>query len=347
MRWITQLFNSQGSLVKHIKAGFTLIELLVVIAIIAILIGMLLPAVQKVREAAARAQCGNNLKQLALAMHNYASTYNQFPGGGESDGVCCSANSYSNWGLEALPYIEQEALFKRYDKTRFNEDAANRYVVQQPVKTMWCPADEVTTRLAMPASGPGSGFNYARGSYRAVSGRSGGNGRVFWDTCEPDLGTLNLNWRGALHGTITEAGMRRLMAANQPYCGNFLPEKPNGIKDGTSNTLFIGEYANIDVPRRNSFWAYTYTSYNQSSITDQSRILGNRYGDPARPGSGCASLPGNGDDNPCKRAFGANHGTGLNFAMVDGSLRFIAYTVDINMLAAMATIEGGEVADVR
>ena len=332
---------------NHKKDGFTLIELLVVIAIIAILIGLLLPAVQKVREAASKAQCSNNLKQLALAMHNYAAVFNSFPGGGETDGVCCSSRSYSNWAIEALPYIEQEALMKRYDRTKYNEDPVNLYVVQQAVKTMRCPADDATLVLDTPGSGPGSGQKYARGSYRAVSGRSGGNGRVFWDTCEPGLGTLNTTWRGALHGTITTSAMNAMSASGQATCGNFLPEKLGNIKDGTSNTLFIGEYSNVDVPSRNTFWAYTYASYNQSSVTDQSRILGNRYGDPNAPGSGCAALPGNGLDNPCKRAFGGNHGNGLNFAMVDGGVRFIAYTVDINLLAAMATIDGGEVADVR
>lgn len=327
--------------------GFTLIELLVVIAIIAILIGLLLPAVQKVREAASKAQCSNNLKQLALAMHNYAAVFNNFPGGGETNGVCCSSPSYSNWALEALPYIEQESLMKRYDRTKYNEDPANVYVVQQPVKTMRCPADDPTLVLDTPGSGPGSSQKFARGSYRAVSGRSGGNGRVFWDSCEPSLGALNPAWRGALHGTITLSAMNALGASGQASCGNFLPEKIANIKDGTSNTLFIGEYSNVDMPSRNTYWAYTYTSYNQSTITDQSRILGNKYGVLNVANSGCAGLPGNGGDNPCKRAFGGNHGNGLNFAMVDGGVRFIAYTVDINLLAAMATIDGGEVADVK
>lgn len=150
-----------------------------------------------------------------------------------------------------------------------------------------------------------------------------------------------------MHGTITLSAMNAMSASGQATCGNFLPEKVGNIKDGTSNTLFIGEYSNVDVPRRNTFWAYSYTSFNQSSVTDQSRILGNQYGNPNAPGSGCAALPGNGGDNPCKRGFGGNHGNGLNFAMVDGGVRFIAYTVDINLLAAMATIDGGEVADVR
>lgn len=332
---------------KRLQQGFTLIELLVVIAIIAILIGLLLPAVQKVREAASRAQCANNVKQLALALHNYASTHQVFPGGAATDGNCCGSSSYSNWAIECLPYIENEAIFKKYDNRKYNEDPANVAVLRSVVKTMWCPADNTQVKEDMPASGPGSNLIYARGSYRAVSGKGDPNGRVFWDSCEPGLGTLNMNFRGTLHGTITESAMKNLLASGQPTCSSFIPERLSNITDGTSNTLLIGEYSNVDVPRRATFWGYSYTSYNQSSITPQSRILGNKFGDPNKPGSGCAALPGNGGDNPCKRGFGSVHGAGLNFALVDGSVRFISNTVDINLLSDMATICGGEVANVQ
>ncbi len=89
------------------------------------------------------------------------------------------------------------------------------------------------------------------------------------------------------------------------------------------------------MPRRATFWAYGYTSYNQSSVTDQTRILGNSYNRCGTNGAG--------GDNPCKRGFGSNHTNGLNFLMGDGSVRFISYSIDINKLAAFATMAGGEV----
>jgi prepilin-type N-terminal cleavage/methylation domain-containing protein/prepilin-type processing-associated H-X9-DG protein len=319
--------------------GFTLIELLVVIAIIAILIGLLVPAVQKVREAAARIQCGNNLHQMALALHNYHDTSGTFPAGNVADNVCCGQNVSRTWAIDILPFIEQENLFKSYSGynsfAAANQEwaAANTAFRQTQIKTYQCPSDRNTSLMNQPASGNGSGAVFAYGSYRAVSGRSGGNGRVFWDTCEPGLGTLDQSWKGVLHGVVSNPNL----ATQCPTGG---PERMVSIIDGTSNTLLIGELTFSDVPRRSSFWAYGYTSYNQSTVTDQSRILGNVYGCNGK--IGCCDLAGTGGDNPCKRGFGSGHTNGLNFALADGSVRFFTYSVDINLLANMATMGGGE-----
>jgi prepilin-type N-terminal cleavage/methylation domain-containing protein/prepilin-type processing-associated H-X9-DG protein len=320
------------------NTGFTLIELLVVIAIIAILIGLLLPAVQKVREAAARMSCSNNLKQIAIALHNYHDQMGKFPPGNRTPGNCCSTPTYDNWAIEILPHIEQGPLFALYVPTRGNHEQIDAFRMAH-IKPYQCPSDGWVGQTTAPGSGPRpSGQQYAHSSYRAVSGIAAQGDaspyRVFWDTCEPGFGPLRGERRGVLH------------SIGAPNCPQGGAETLPAINDGTSNTLLVGEYTNTDQRDRATFWAYGYTSYNQSSISTLPHVLGNSYRKCAAAAQ-AAGWDAVGQDNPCKRAFGSNHTNGLNFAFADGSVRFIQYSVNINMLAAMATMAGGEVADVR
>ncbi len=325
--------------------AFTLIELLVVIAIIAILIGLLLPAVQKVRDAAARAQCQNNLKQIGIALHSHHDSRRTLPPGGMQTGRN-GAPCYTNWAIEILPYVEQAPLYRRYNQALLNENTAQQFVNQSRVPVYECPVDPYLGKLETPASGPRQ-YPYMHGSYRAVSGRSGAIGRGFWDTFEDNFWPPNWimlkEWRGALHGTATGYNgipTQNASGANgSPLSQMGGPERFTNITDGTSNTLLAGEYYSKDTSNRGTFWAYTYASYNQSSITTESRILNDSY-------RKCVAMPGQGADNPCKRGFGAFHTGGVNFVFCDGSVRFVSYGVDVNMLAAMATIAGGEVAEI-
>src|SRR5262249_41571311 len=206
------------------RAGFTLIELLVVIAIIAILIGLLLPAVQKVRDAAARSQCQNNLKQIALGLHNYHDAHKKFPYGGITNGPCCGVQSGPTWTVFILPYIEQDNLYKQYDFTVTNENNKNLFVRTQFVPTYNCPADLNINKILKPESGPGAGLNYATGSYRAVSGRSDSSG--WFDSNDAD--TFPQGWRGVLHSGVDAKYPPPPGSFTVPYAG---PERFGTIID--------------------------------------------------------------------------------------------------------------------
>lgn len=206
------------------RLGFTLIELLVVIAIIAILIALLVPAVQKVREAAARTQCANNLKQLGLAVQSFHDTYKYFPAARTSD-------SFATWAALILPYIEQDAMYKLWD------GGQRRYYLvppqgRAPVPTFFCPARRAPMLSLRGGDGPRSGpsFPFTPGSCSDYAGNEG-NGRMD--------GGRNAN------GVI-------IFPQNDKQSGAFSNPKTflaswRGIvtlvtiSDGTSNTFLIGE----------------------------------------------------------------------------------------------------------
>jgi prepilin-type processing-associated H-X9-DG protein len=122
------------------------------------------------------------------------------------------------------------------------------------------------------------------------------------------------------------------------------PERLPGVIDGLSNTLMVGEYTSHTTTTRATFWAYTYASYNQSSVGAESRLFGKHYGANSTDITGCWGTPGLYGDQSCKRAINAYHTNGANFVLGDGSVRFISYSVDINQYQNMGTMAGGEVA---
>jgi prepilin-type N-terminal cleavage/methylation domain-containing protein len=324
-------------LLPQLRPGFTLVELLVVIAIIGVLVALLLPAVQAARESARRMSCVNNLRQIGIALHNHHDVFGTFPPGGITNGTCCSTQSGPTWTIFILPYVEQQALYDRYDQTQSNEHANNAFVRTSFVKGYSCPSDALIKRLIVPASGPGNSLNdqYMTGSYRAMAGVTDG-----------------LGWFDAECGRIYPLGQRGVLHSSSdpkyptPYSGGYSAppynkERIANITDGTSNTLMVGEYYTSpkSSPSRTTFWAYTYTSFNQSEVVlpPQSRQL---YADFDKCVNACPNCVGT--SNPCKRSWGSNHPQTINFVMADSSIRPISTNIDMLQFAALATIESGE-----
>ena len=310
------------------RSAFTLIELLVVIAIIAVLIGLLVPAVQKVREAANRAQCQNNLKQIGLAYHNFHSAYGNFPKGG-SDGkptgqtwqTCCNwtDDNWStlnaagtmdnrdgfNWRYQILPYIEQEALFKTTSRATLYATAT---------KTYYCPSRRAPTLIGGTARcdyNGNAGTNFANGTPSATD-KSAGSGVV-------DGAVMN-----SVAGTLRVA--------------DFL--------DGTSNTLLIAEkwlhptnYTNGADGGDNEVWCNAgwdecVIRYHFPPKSDTDRTI---------PATGSVGNPTDGS-TVWRRYFGSSHTGGLNAVMGDGSVKFVSFTVDPVAWMRACVIDDGQVA---
>jgi prepilin-type N-terminal cleavage/methylation domain-containing protein len=162
------------------RSAFTLIELLVVIAIIAILIGLLLPAVQKVREAAARMQCSNNLKQLGLAIHNYESAYSRLPTSGEGNNATKTATDFDleSFFTVTLPYIEQGPVHAMMDHTmNYDATTANQTAAKTKIKTFICPSNAIN---ALDPSGYGP-CDYMPVSYCDIDPSTGAQGATRCD----------------------------------------------------------------------------------------------------------------------------------------------------------------------
>lgn len=301
---------------KRPKLGFTLIELLVVLAIIGILIGLLLAAVQRVRETASRLKCQNNLKQIALAAHMMEETENRLPYSQFLGPYGYGPDSQAwSWLARELPYLEQGNLYQQGGIPATT--LAGCGVADRQIKLFLCPSDNSIG----PRTDAGNlvGLPVGLTNYKGVSGANWGDD---WDgLAGPNFAT---DWRhigtdGSYDGLGYGDGMFFRTDFRRPLTLAH-------VVDGTSNTFMIGE----DVPEKNIWCSWPYSN--------------NALGTCAIPPN--VKKPGGGeyppDDFMNTWSFRSRHPGGVNFAYADGSVHFIVDSIDLSVYQAMATINGQE-----
>lgn len=315
------------------RSGFTLIELLVVIAIIAVLIGLLLPAVQKVREAAARSTCQNNLKQLGLALHNYHDANRRFVYGYASDtGRFASregGQTYhhrKNWYQEVLPYMEQQGLYQVFqaDRTQWIH-SINNDISRTPVTTLTCPSDP---------SAPGRGAN--------------GGTNSFQSNYAVNAGGVNMTT-----GTPQQVNI----AGGNPGGVFFVDSitKITDIIDGSSSTLMASE----GIIRGNGVGAwgelggvwggaphgsYGFSTFQLPNTNVPDRVYTCKAATFASAPNGAPCESGHTDGLAGRWNYARSyHPGGVNVAMADASVRFITNNIDLFTWRALGTMSGQEV----
>jgi prepilin-type N-terminal cleavage/methylation domain-containing protein/prepilin-type processing-associated H-X9-DG protein len=312
-------------------SGFTLIELLVVIAIIGILIGLLLPAVQKIREAAARMQCQSQLKQLALATHTFHDTagtlpYDCSPEAGNSLAWGAAGANWS-WIAHTLPYIEQTPLYtaccnggSTIDGVPLNGAPAAApnavtVAVNTDIKMLFCPSDNASLNAGFKSNRAdlGGGLPVGLTNYKGVSGANWAWGGF---TVAGTFACINVN---DTNGLADGDGVFFRGDGNKR-------RRLTDIKDGLSNTFLIGE----DIPQYNQWcsWPYSNNAVGTCAVPPN-------YQMPPQ----MAASPGNW---PTTYSFRSKHLGGLNFAYGDGSVHFVNASIDQPTYQAMATIYGNE-----
>ncbi len=332
---------------RKAKLGFTLVELLVVIAIIGVLVSLLLPAVQAAREAARRTQCANNIRQLAVALHNYHDTVGRFPPGG----IYYSTNAWPNpnstswrasWITMLLPQLEQQGLYDLYDfSVRFTDAAAlranNLEVVGTRIPTLVCPS--IGTQQADWHQGGSTSRIFAKGNYGACFSSGSAFSATSFKGTRMDIDRAVFNAAGRYGAQLAD------------------------IKDGTSNVVAVAEILTRDHERDGrGAWGYPtgafFSGGNQLAITDRDatkvpngnavddRFVDEVYEcsspttDTLKPRLRC--VEGQTRPNIAARSY---HPGGVHAILCDGSVKFINDSIDAQTWRRLLCIHDGEPID--
>lgn len=308
------------------RCGFTLVELLVVIAVIGVMVGLLLPAVQAAREAARRMSCSNNLKQIGLALHNYAGVHRHFPRETYFTQRSDGSFFYGSWIPQILPYFEQQALSDFYDHRSSFFEPANRQAIETKLTLFECPSTPGGTKMTT-----------------TLRARYASGWQIHTD-------------RGAF--TSDYAGQRGIHASTFPiYTQGGTPPRNLGafgggsdvgfqhITDGTSNTIIVHESAGranwirrdrainqtvLNPPEFGGwfdYWAGPCAGWMYGFQDDGLGIRGPRFINASNKWANPLSF----------------HPGGIQVAMADGSVRFLSDSIDIGTFIALCTRSGGEV----